>query len=428
MLGRICCVKNCRRRSHDHRGRRIPNGLRFYRFPASRGGGAGEASEPLRRRRRAAWVAAVGRSNITVNHIPSSMRVCSRHFRSGKPAGEKLESDPDWVPSLQLGHSDGNRHTGERLLLLDRNQGQAAEPGPPDGPGSPPREPEGPARPAVFRWRDVKSLLRQNDLLGKQPQEGPAAVKEVELSFRDFFRDALQASLEASSRSGAPSARPPSTSGGSREDPSLKPPPVKEENQTSAESSSSSSSSSSCCVNCVRLQRRIVELQEKLFCLSGEQKDMEASPVFTEAPPPPDQHLQSPETVHIKEEESEWMEPLSPPQDEDPPDESTPACSRADSQDKAPPERRRLPRFRQAWLKMFWFLRYSPSEDQMWCHVCRLHAGEFHAKFTFITGSRLFKMDSIKKHRDCKYHQDNVERHRLRMWLHAHVSPPSKTL
>lgn len=83
MRGRNCCVKNCRRRSHDHLGRKIPNGLTFHCFPAWRTNEGAQISA-LTRRRRAAWVAAVSRSNITFNLIPKSMRVCSRHFHSGQ--------------------------------------------------------------------------------------------------------------------------------------------------------------------------------------------------------------------------------------------------------------------------------------------------------------------------------------------------------
>lgn len=58
------------------------------------------------RRRRMAWVAAVRRSTITFEHTPPHMYVCSKHFHKGKPAYEMLECDPDWAPSLNLGHTE----------------------------------------------------------------------------------------------------------------------------------------------------------------------------------------------------------------------------------------------------------------------------------------------------------------------------------
>ncbi|XP_063067225.1 uncharacterized protein LOC134458738 isoform X1 [Engraulis encrasicolus] len=56
--------------------------------------------------RRLAWVAAVRRPNITFDSIPVSMRVCSRHFHSGKPVDAMYTSHPDWAPSLHLGHTE----------------------------------------------------------------------------------------------------------------------------------------------------------------------------------------------------------------------------------------------------------------------------------------------------------------------------------
>lgn len=119
--------------------------------------------------------------------------------------------------------------------------------------------------------------------------------------FQDFFRDALEASLEASSKSRTLSARQPSLTGEYKVELNFELPPVKEENEPCEESSSSSPS----CLNCVRLQRRIMELQEKLSRLTGEQEDMEASPVLNKALRQPDQDLQSPETVHTEEAEPE---------------------------------------------------------------------------------------------------------------------------
>ncbi len=115
--------------------------------------------------------------------------------------------------------------------------------------------------------------------------------------FQDFFRDALEASLEASSRSRTLSARQPSITGEYKVELNFQLPPVKEKNRPCEESSSSSTSSASC-LNCVRLQRRIMELQEKLSHLTGQQEDMEA-------PLQPDQDLHRPETVHPEEAEPE---------------------------------------------------------------------------------------------------------------------------
>ena len=37
--------------------------------------------------------------------ILANDRICSRHFLSGKPAALEDDTNPDWLPSLNLGHS-----------------------------------------------------------------------------------------------------------------------------------------------------------------------------------------------------------------------------------------------------------------------------------------------------------------------------------
>ncbi|KAL7886602.1 hypothetical protein AOLI_G00043230 [Acnodon oligacanthus] len=105
MVGSYCCVTNCRSSSHDSRRRKLDHGLSFYRFPAWRQNEGSKVSD-VTKRRREAWVSAVGRPCITFSQISASMRVCSRHFHSGKPAYGMLESHPDWAPSLHLGHDE----------------------------------------------------------------------------------------------------------------------------------------------------------------------------------------------------------------------------------------------------------------------------------------------------------------------------------
>ncbi|KAA0713910.1 hypothetical protein E1301_Tti009989 [Triplophysa tibetana] len=100
-----CCVNNCRNRSHDRRGKRIENGVRYFSFPTWKKHFGTQISE-LTKRRRMAWVAAVRRKNITFDSTSGHMFVCSRHFHKGKPAYEMMETDPDWAPSLHLGHTE----------------------------------------------------------------------------------------------------------------------------------------------------------------------------------------------------------------------------------------------------------------------------------------------------------------------------------
>lgn len=95
-----CCVINCCHRTHERR-----NGVRFFHFPTWKQTFGSQVSE-LSKRRRMAWIAAVRLKHISFNDIPRHMVVCSRHFHKGKPAYEMLECDPDWAPSLHLGHSE----------------------------------------------------------------------------------------------------------------------------------------------------------------------------------------------------------------------------------------------------------------------------------------------------------------------------------
>ncbi|KAM4627437.1 uncharacterized protein ACJ7VT_002385 [Polymixia lowei] len=99
-----CCVLQCRNRCHDRYGNRIGD-VRFFSFPVWKRNKGAEISE-LTKRRRMAWVAAVRRAKMTFKSKTRNMFVCSRHFHTGKPACEKLQCHPDWVPSLHLGHKE----------------------------------------------------------------------------------------------------------------------------------------------------------------------------------------------------------------------------------------------------------------------------------------------------------------------------------
>uniref|UniRef100_A0A1A7Z2F6 THAP-type domain-containing protein n=2 Tax=Iconisemion striatum TaxID=60296 RepID=A0A1A7Z2F6_9TELE len=121
MPGSCCCIKDCPSRSHDKTGEKVDNGVKFYRFPKWRKH-HGKCVEELTSRRQMAWIAAVRRKDLTFNHIPPSKRVCSLHFYSGKPAEETLETHPDWVPSLHLGHNEVKANNIERFIRQERRQ------------------------------------------------------------------------------------------------------------------------------------------------------------------------------------------------------------------------------------------------------------------------------------------------------------------
>lgn len=83
MGGNQCCVINCRATSHDHQGNRLDEELSFHSFPVWKQTGGAELSD-ITKRRRMAWIAAVGRSDLTFDKVPVLMKVCSKHFQSGE--------------------------------------------------------------------------------------------------------------------------------------------------------------------------------------------------------------------------------------------------------------------------------------------------------------------------------------------------------
>lgn len=120
------------------------------------------------------------------------------------------------------------------------------------------------------------------------------------------------------------------------------------------------------------------------------------------------------------------MEPLTPPpagldedeQDLDSADESLsadPVISPEDVCKASPGGGRRIRRFKQEWLKKFWFLRYSSTLNQMWCHVCRQYTVQSSRTSAFIVGSRQFKIHTIKLHSQSNLHKKCLQLFKLRM-------------
>uniref|UniRef100_A0A3P9DGH0 THAP-type domain-containing protein n=1 Tax=Maylandia zebra TaxID=106582 RepID=A0A3P9DGH0_9CICH len=110
---RTCCVVGCNVRSHDREGKKLDNGLSFHRFPSWRQREGSHVSD-ITKQRRQAWIAAVRRADIEFRAIPSFLLVCSRHFLSGKPAYEMDVTNPDWAPTLHMGHDDKPVSDSER--------------------------------------------------------------------------------------------------------------------------------------------------------------------------------------------------------------------------------------------------------------------------------------------------------------------------
>ncbi|KAK7150960.1 hypothetical protein R3I93_012027 [Phoxinus phoxinus] len=75
-----------------------------------------------------AWVAAVRRKTITFDNVSKHMLVCSRHFHKGKPAYEMLQCDPDWAPSLHLGHKGISGNSDRYQRRIQRQQAAVVSP------------------------------------------------------------------------------------------------------------------------------------------------------------------------------------------------------------------------------------------------------------------------------------------------------------
>ncbi len=93
----LCIVVGCSKRSGRDKD------VSFYRIPkvvTNRGHGVKKLSQ----KRRQGFLSAIKRDNLT-QKILSNDRICSKHFVSGKLASLLDETNPDWLPSLNLGHS-----------------------------------------------------------------------------------------------------------------------------------------------------------------------------------------------------------------------------------------------------------------------------------------------------------------------------------
>ncbi|XP_039470116.1 uncharacterized protein LOC120440835 [Oreochromis aureus] len=129
-MPRTCCIINCTSRENDSRVKSTGNAFGFYRIPAWKRNSPSHVSE-VTKRRRMAWIAAIRRPNITFENTPPHMLVCSKHFHNGKPAYEMLECDPDWAPSLKLGHTEVKASTTARFdRLKQRSKSKQPRKGP----------------------------------------------------------------------------------------------------------------------------------------------------------------------------------------------------------------------------------------------------------------------------------------------------------
>ena len=79
----------------------------------------GKHEYELTKKRRDGFLAAISRDGLKKTILEND-RICSRHFVSGKPAYLYDESNPDWLPSLHLGHSKKSESKKESTERWER--------------------------------------------------------------------------------------------------------------------------------------------------------------------------------------------------------------------------------------------------------------------------------------------------------------------
>ncbi|XP_073434683.1 PR domain-containing protein 11 isoform X2 [Dendrobates tinctorius] len=165
------------------------------------------------------------------------------------------------------------------------------------------------------------------------------------------------------------------------------------------------------CPNCIRLKKKIRELQAEVERLrSG--KVPEVPQLFP-------QKIEVPEFSDISENMS--IAPTIMEDDDQEVDSADELVSNEILASTDEPSKmsastgRRIRRFKQEWLKKFWFLRYSSTLNEMWCHVCRQYTVQSSRTSAFIIGSKQFKIHTIKLHSQSNLHKKCLQLYMLRM-------------
>ncbi|XP_036747547.2 PR domain-containing protein 11 isoform X1 [Manis pentadactyla] len=167
------------------------------------------------------------------------------------------------------------------------------------------------------------------------------------------------------------------------------------------------------CPNCIRLKKKVRELQAEL--------DMLKSGKLPDPPVLPAQVLELPEFSDPAASESMVSGPAIMEDDDQEVDSADESVSNdvitaVDEPSKmSSATGRRIRRFKQEWLKKFWFLRYSPTLNEMWCHVCRQYTVQSSRTSAFIIGSKQFKIHTIKLHSQSNLHKKCLQLYKLRM-------------
>ena len=99
----------------------------FFKLPSIRR--TSEDEEKLSHQRRTRWLALINRKNLTNAQLSEknlTLRVCGKHFISGRPSQLFESANPDWAPTLHLGH-DVKSPEYIRCLRAKRRREQKSE-------------------------------------------------------------------------------------------------------------------------------------------------------------------------------------------------------------------------------------------------------------------------------------------------------------
>ena len=88
--------------------------------------GQGKETEELSKKRRQSWLAVKRRKDIKLGSYVY-IRVCSDHVVCGKPCPLYETTNPDWVPSLRLGHNGSDSKLTGNTSRYDRASARAAK-------------------------------------------------------------------------------------------------------------------------------------------------------------------------------------------------------------------------------------------------------------------------------------------------------------
>ena len=105
----LCVVVGCSSRFGRDKG------ISFFKIPTVITN-RGAAERELTQKRRNGYLAAISRDKLTEKIIRND-RICSKHFISGRPAYLYDTTNPDWLPTLNLGHF---KSTSKRSSTLNR--------------------------------------------------------------------------------------------------------------------------------------------------------------------------------------------------------------------------------------------------------------------------------------------------------------------